>query len=80
MRRNRGADIQHRCEARRDFLQRLMPFADHRRDMAQANDKTAGAALLILRFFLAVFLLQWSVEKLVVPNATIRIAQSSLFH
>ena len=57
-----------------------MPFADHRRDMAQANDKTAGAALLILRFFLAVFLLQWSVEKLVVPNATIRIAQSSLFH
>src|SRR5262245_41001461 len=30
-----------------------MPFADHRRDMAQANDKTAGAALLILRFFLA---------------------------
>jgi putative oxidoreductase len=44
--------------------------------MAQANDKTAGAALLILRFFLAVFLLQWSVEKLVVPSATIRIAQS----
>jgi uncharacterized membrane protein YphA (DoxX/SURF4 family) len=53
-----------------------MPFVGHRRDMAQAIDKTAGAALLILRFFLAVFLLQWSVEKLVVPSATIRIAET----
>jgi hypothetical protein len=44
--------------------------------MAQATDKTAGAALLIPRFFLAVFLLQWRVEKLIVPSAIIRIAQS----
>jgi uncharacterized membrane protein YphA (DoxX/SURF4 family) len=41
-----------------------------------AQPKTTGAALLILRFFLTVFLLQWSVEKLIMPSATIRIAQS----
>ncbi len=44
--------------------------------MAQATDKTAATALLILRFFLGVFLVQWSLEKLFVPSATIRIAQS----
>ena len=44
--------------------------------MAQATDKSAPTALLILRFFLGIFLLQWSVEKLIVPSATIRIAQS----
>jgi len=44
--------------------------------MAQATDKTAATALLILRFFLGVFLVQWSLEKLFVPSAAIRIAQS----
>ncbi len=44
--------------------------------MAPATDKTAAIALLILRFFLGIFLLQWSLEKLIVPNAAIRIAQS----
>src|SRR5919198_3504091 len=34
------------------------------------------AALLILRFFLAIFLLQWSIEKLILPNAAARIASS----
>src|SRR5262245_1859811 len=31
--------------------------------MPPAIDRRAAAALLILRFFLAIFLLQWSVEK-----------------
>src|SRR6266540_7039127 len=39
------------------------------------TDKRAATALLILRFFLAIFLLQWSVEKLILPSAAIRIAQ-----
>src|SRR5262249_4011222 len=34
------------------------------------------AALLILRFFLAIFLLQWSVEKLILPDAAARIASN----
>jgi hypothetical protein len=40
------------------------------------DNRRAAIGLLILRFFLAVFLLQWSVEKLILPSATIRIAQS----
>jgi putative oxidoreductase len=43
--------------------------------MVQATDRNAATALLILRFFLGIFLLQWSLEKLLVPSATIRIAQ-----
>ena len=43
--------------------------------MAQALDRHIPAALLILRFFLAIFLLQWSIEKLILPDAAARIAQ-----
>lgn len=32
--------------------------------------------LLALRFFLAMFLLQWSIEKLVLPSSAIRISRS----
>jgi putative oxidoreductase len=39
-------------------------------------DRHIPAALLILRFFLALFLLQWSIEKLILPNATASIAQN----
>jgi hypothetical protein len=39
-------------------------------------DKRIPAALLILRFFLAIFLLQWSIEKLILPDAAARIARS----
>ena len=35
-----------------------------------------AAGLLILRFFLGIFLLQWSVEKLILPTSAIRISQS----
>jgi putative oxidoreductase len=44
--------------------------------MVPATDTRAALALLILRFFLGIFLLQWAIEKLVLPSATIRIAQS----
>jgi putative oxidoreductase len=39
-------------------------------------DKRIPAGLLILRFFLAIFLLQWSIEKLILPDAAARIASS----
>ena len=39
-------------------------------------DNRVPAALLILRFFLAVFLLQWSIEKLILPDAAVRIASN----
>jgi putative oxidoreductase len=39
-------------------------------------DKRIPAALLILRFFLAMFLLQWSIEKLILPDAAARIASN----
>jgi len=39
-------------------------------------DKRIPAALFILRFFLAIFLLQWSIEKLILPDAAARIARS----
>ena len=42
--------------------------------MSPQFDKRIPAALLILRFFLAIFLLQWSIEKLVLPDAAARIA------
>jgi hypothetical protein len=44
--------------------------------MFPTTDKRAAAALLILRFFLGIFLLQWAVEKLILPSATIRIAEN----
>ena len=42
--------------------------------MPPALDKRIPAALLILRFFLGTFLLQWSIEKLILPDAAARIA------
>ena len=44
--------------------------------MSPAFDKRIPAALLILRFFLATFLLQWSIEKLILPGAAARIASN----
>jgi putative oxidoreductase len=44
--------------------------------MSPEIDKRIPAALLILRFFLAIFLLQWSIEKLILPDATTRIANN----
>jgi len=44
--------------------------------MSPELDKRIPAALLILRFFLAIFLLQWSIEKLILPNAATSIARS----
>ncbi len=43
--------------------------------MSPQFDKRIPAALLILRFFLAIFLLQWSIEKLILPDAAARIAR-----
>lgn len=42
--------------------------------MFSASGDRVGAGLLILRISLAAFLLQWSIEKLILPSATIRIA------
>jgi putative oxidoreductase len=39
-------------------------------------NRRIAAALFILRFFLAIFLLQWSVEKLILPEAAARIASN----
>src|SRR6266446_1755507 len=39
-------------------------------------DRRIPAALLILRLFLGIFLLQWSIEKLMLPDAAARIASS----
>jgi putative oxidoreductase len=44
--------------------------------MSSEIDKRIPAALLILRFFLAVFLLQWSIEKLILPSAAASIARN----
>jgi putative oxidoreductase len=44
--------------------------------MFPATDRRAAAGLLILRFFLGIFLLQWSIEKLILPDATARIGQN----
>ena len=46
------------------------------RVMASSNDGRNAAGLLILRFFLGIFLLQWSIEKLILPSAAVRISQS----
>ena len=44
--------------------------------MPPALDKRIPAALLILRFFLAIFLLQWSIEKLILPSAAASVARN----
>jgi putative oxidoreductase len=44
--------------------------------MSPESDRRIPAALFILRFFLAIFLLQWSIEKLVLPDAAARIASN----
>jgi putative oxidoreductase len=44
--------------------------------MSPEIDRRIPAAPLILRFFLAVFLLQWSIEKLILPDAAARIASN----
>jgi len=43
--------------------------------MSPEINKRIPGALLILRFFLAIFLLQWSVEKLILPDSAARIAR-----
>jgi putative oxidoreductase len=42
--------------------------------MSPETDRRIPAALLILRLFLGIFLLQWSIEKLMLPDAAARIA------
>ena len=44
--------------------------------MSREFDRRIPAALPILRFFVAIFLVQWSIEKLILPNATASIAQN----
>src|SRR5436189_6256732 len=44
--------------------------------LLMSPEKRIPAALLILRFFLAIFLLQWSIAKLFLPDAAARIARS----
>jgi len=44
--------------------------------MSPEIDNRIPAALLILRFSLAIFLLQWSIEKLILPEAAQRIASN----
>jgi putative oxidoreductase len=44
--------------------------------MSPEIDRRIPAALFILRLFLAVFLLQWSIEKLILPDAAVGIARS----
>src|SRR5262249_4572330 len=44
--------------------------------MSPELDKRIPAALLILRFFLGIFLLQWSIEKFILPDAAARIASN----
>jgi putative oxidoreductase len=44
--------------------------------MTEMTERRVAAALLILRVSLGIFLLQWSVEKFVMPEAAIRIGQN----
>src|SRR5216684_6723121 len=44
--------------------------------MSPEIDKRIPAALLVLRFFLAIFLLQWSIEKLILPSTAASIARN----
>jgi putative oxidoreductase len=43
--------------------------------MAEITQRRAAAALLILRVSLGIFLLQWGIEKLVIPESAIRIGR-----
>ena len=49
--------------------------SDRTRPGSSGNARNA-AGLLILRFFLGIFLLQWSIEKLILPTSAVRISQS----
>ena len=42
---------------------------------ASSNVARNAAGLLVLRFFLGIFLLQWSIEKLILPSSAVRISQ-----
>jgi putative oxidoreductase len=42
---------------------------------ASSNNARNAAGLLILCFFLGIFLLQWSIEKLILPSSAVRISQ-----
>src|SRR5258708_25602789 len=44
--------------------------------MSQEMEKRIDAALAVLRSFLAIFLLQWSIENLILPNAAAGIARN----
>jgi len=44
--------------------------------MPSIDDRRVATALLILRFFLALFLILWGIDKLILPEAPIRIAQN----
>src|SRR5215467_1118004 len=44
--------------------------------MSPELDKRIPLALLVLRVFLAIFLLQWSIEKLILPSAAASIARN----
>src|SRR6266545_8076759 len=57
------------CDARTKRMTKETP-------MSPEFDKRIPAALLILRFFLGTFLLQWSIEKLILPDAAARIASN----
>lgn len=46
------------------------------RELALAANRQIGTGLLILRLTLGLFLLQWALEKFIVPTATVRIAQA----
>ena len=48
-----------------------------RTGLASSTNARNATGLLILRFFLGIFLLQWSFEKLLLPSAAVRISQSS---
>jgi len=58
--------------ARRKFAKReVRGFS-----MPEMTERRVAAALLILRISLGIFLLQWGVEKFVIPEAAIRIGQN----
>src|SRR5260370_9828747 len=51
-------------------------MASDRTDRLSSNNASDAAGLLILRFFLGIFLMQWSIEKLILPASALRISQS----
>lgn len=50
-------------------------MTNDRTELASSKNASNAAGLLILRFFLGIFLLQWSIEKLILPSAAVRISQ-----